>query len=352
MKKILSLSIILLFLLTFIMTTISSATDNLPEDTSNNISFSWDLELRSYPRISVNNINYDEDTEYFTYISNSNSAPSIDTLAQYSTWLDAGWQNIRSDYSKIVDTNEYYERNEPIYIWVASSDYNEETQEYENTMLINGFEMERPEQLPLGSRLNAYFFSDYTSTFCYEPYSDDRNMIINYKIGEVTDTSLLRAIQNSESDALERLMEYSQSDTNGTTGSVSLGEDDSITSSLNLDDSSYYYVYLEVDDEDGTYIPIEDVSLYQPLITEDIGVNLVNYLDSNFTWNLPNENVNNDDNDDNSDSPIFNDDEDKTVAPGVIPQTGVSIAVGICIIITLGVTIYLSRKNRQYKGIK
>ena len=72
--------------------------------------------------------------------------------------------------------------------------------------------------------------------------------------------------------------------------------------------------------------------------------------DNNNDNNNNSNNTNN--NDDNSDSPLFTDEEDKTVAPGEIPQTGQAIIAIVAIVIfaVLGSIVY--RKHRNMRDIK
>lgn len=307
-----------------------------------NVTFSWSIENSSrYPYLYINNINYDEDKDYYAFMSNEKESFDLSQYTTGSAWNDAGWQSLRADYSHFTEKNEVVEKNAPIYVWIAETYYNDEESKIESNMLIEAREIERPEQQPIGSRLKGYFFEEYSSTFCYEPYSDERNMVINYKIGEVTDINILRSIQNGESDCLEKLMEYAKSATNGKTGSLSLGDSDPIVQDLNLKNDGYYYVYMEVDDGDGTYYPIEDVSLYQACSTDTV-LYLCDYLSDEFKWNLPEEG--------GTITPDGN--EDNTVATGMLPQTGVGITLLVSIIAISGFAIYLLRKNKKFKDIK
>lgn len=309
-----------------------------------NVTFTWNSEKTSsrYPYLYINNLNYDEDKDYYAFMSNEKESFDLSQYTSSSAWNDAGWQSIRSDYSHFAEKNEIVEKNAPIYVWIAETYYNDEESQFESNMLIEAKEIQRPEQQPVGSRLKGYFFEDYSTTFCYEPYTDERNMVINYKIGEVTDINILRSIQNGDSDCLERLMEYAKSATNGKTGSLSIGDSEPIVQNLNLKDNGYYYVYMEAEDEDGTYYPIEDVSLYQGHSTDTV-LYLCDYLSDDFKWNLP---------DGGSTITPDGNDEDNTVASGMLPQTGVGITIGVVILAIIGFNIYVIHKNRKLRDIK
>ncbi len=92
-----------------------------------------------------------------------------------------------------------------------------------------------------------------------------------------------------------------------------------------------------MEDENGKYYPVEDVSLYQGLVSETVGKNLFDYLDDNFKWEIANGNGNN----------VI----DPTIAPGVYPRTG-AIVIGTVGIALIGISILLFIKNMKYRDVK
>ncbi len=216
-------------------------------------------------------------------------------------------------------------------------------------ILIKGQKIERLEQLPLGSRLKAFFFNDYTSTYCWETTGkEDRK--INVKIGTISDKTILKSIKNGESGCLDRLLAYAKTAQSIYTGTVPVGDSKEIVSSMNLVDDGYYYVYMQLEDENGKYYPVEDVSLYQAMIGDTIGKNLCDYLDSDFKWNLEEEPIDNTQkepvDDTKKDEPI-----DNTVASGKLPQTGISCGIVFAIIMVVGIGIITLKKYRNLKDI-
>lgn len=107
------------------------------------------------------------------------------------------------------------------------------------------------------------------------------------------------------------------------------------------DDGLYYlWVYFSGDN-------VKNV--YGYVIVDNLG-DVTPGDDNNNDNNNNSNNTNN--NDDNSDSPLFTDEEDKTVAPGEIPQTGQAIIAIVAIVIfaVLGSIVY--RKHRNMRDIK
>lgn len=383
MKKFLLITMVVILILYVAITTTSFATDTNVEDTltdgtnaieedttenddtdqSNentetneiewtdvsNVTFSLTTDDNGRLYIKINNFNPKTDGQYYIYMSNS-----IESLedSDVSTWNSTGtdYENIR-----LLKEKEIVEKNGPIYIWLAEKIYDSNLHEPVYKILIESQEVSRPAQHVLGNRLAAYFFDDETSTHCFEVISDEReeNAKINYKIGTITDTDILRSIQRGDSDCLEKLMEYAKSAKNGKTGSVKLGKDNSITNSLGLVDGAYYYVYMELDDGNGEYYPIEDVSLYQACISEYIGTNLFDYLSDEFTWNLANNTEDTTPNDDDNKNNSNKDDgKDDTTASGNIPQTGATITLVavFAIVAIIGTIVFI--KFRKMRDIK
>lgn len=103
------------------------------------------------------------------------------------------------------------------------------------------------------------------------PYSlSSTNMVrnIHYKIGRITDNSILRSIKAGESDSLKKLQDIAKSDTNALyekTVSATIFNGYTCSEGLipgtSLVDGAYYYLYAELDTENGKYIPLESITL-------------------------------------------------------------------------------------------
>lgn len=376
MKKILNVLLVIILFFSLIITTTSYATD-VPSDTeepsqdeeqetteiewtdASNVTFSFTATDNGGLYLKINNFNPKTDGRYYIYMSNS-----IESLDDSDVSTSNGWEWTGTDYEniKLLKQKEVVEKNAPIYIWLAESATDSNLHETVYKILVEAQKVERPAQHVLGARLLAYFFDDETSTYCYEPISDERsgNAKINYKIGTITDNDILRSIQRGDSDCLDKLMEYAKSATNGKTGSVKLGKDNSITKNLGLVDDAYYYVYMELDDGNGEYYPIEDVSLYQANVGETIGANLYDYLSNEFKWNIddstgditPDDDKDNNNNNNSNKNDGKDDEKDETTAPGKIPQTGATITIvaTILAIIVMGTVVFI--KFRKMKDIK
>lgn len=258
---------------------------------------------------------------------NSNKAPSL-----YDTSKELG----------IYITPEIYQQaGEKLYVWIREKQYNSNNSKFEYKYQMKAVEINRVPQWPLGTRISGFFTYEETSLILYD-YYEAGNKTIKYKIGKITDKSILRSIKNGESGCLSELMKYAKNASNGYSGTAKTGQTDEIVSKLNLSNDEYYYVYMELDTENGKYYHIEDVSLYQAKYLS--GINkwyLYNYLDQEFVWNLGEEPQQ-----DNNTT------VDNTISKDIIPNTGKTLAFSLLVIgvSTLGILGY--KKMKEYYFIK
>jgi len=242
--------------------------------------FSVDSEYK----LNVSGITELSNRSYYVFITPTATEPTVES-DNYSI-TNATY----SFFSNQYDLVNFIEKNSDMYYWLCEKQMNYETGIREHKFIVSAKKLERPALKNIGSRINCYFFSDSTSTFLYEAHDYNSTRNIKLKIGTVTDNSILLAIKNKESNALSRLLAYAKSANSIYTGTVPLGNSNSITSKMDLKHEGYYYVYMVLDDENGKYYPIEDISLYQACIGEEIGKNLWNYLDGDFKWNIDEKN--------------------------------------------------------------
>ena len=263
-----------------------------------------------------------EDGQYYGFISSGKVAPTVPATG----WIENSNLPVKSEYS----IAKYLEKSEDIYIWIYETQMVENVRQ--NKCIVEAQKIERPAPKKLGTRMKCYFFEDYTSTHLFEAKNYDSKRKINLKIGKVTDKAILRSIKNGETDCLQKLLEYAKKSDSIYTGTVSLGDSETITNKMNLVNSEYYYVYMVLDDENGTYYPVEDVSLYQALISESVGKNLFDYLSNDFKWNL------------GDDDTVV----DNTTASGKLPQTGTSIIIYVAITFVIVAGIVFAIKYKKY----
>lgn len=268
----------------------------------------------------------------------------------------------------------FLQYNKEIYISIVERQSVDKTNLY-----VVAQKIERPEVLPkLGNRFHIFFERDKTNTFFWAPNVDkngnDIDRTLKIKIGQVTDTTILKLIKNNKNTGLKELLEYAKKTNEyqyvGTIQyelSKTSGITESLTAEMNLTDGAYYFAYIELDDEDGEYYPVEDIALYQAKGTTD----LVRYPKEEFVWNIPEEGNEEENKPEDENEPQEkpedskqennqkeeNNKKDETIkdttkAEGVLPQTGEPIIyiIGIVIVGAMIGIGYL--KIKKYKDIK
>ena len=236
------------------------------------------ITINDLNRLIIENVTEINTHRYYTFITNTATQPKLELE-------DGRIQNATQQSLGNINLSGIFEKTGDIYLYVCEEQISYDSGEIEHKFLLSS-KIERPAQKNFGSRMKAYFFSDYTSTFLNEPHDSNNNRNINLKIGRITDNSILLSIKNNEKNALSKLLSYAKSAESIYTGKIALGKSETITTNINIEHGSYYYVYMVLDDENGTYYPVEDVSLYQGLVGETVGKNLFDYLDDQFKWNI------------------------------------------------------------------
>ena len=296
-------------------------------------------------KLTIEGITANKESTYYLYLTNGKSKPTLETDS--NNLIKSGYTEMiigskfANPYNSIGSQDKIktpFEKNGDVYAWIVEEKY-AGNGKYENKYVLEEYKINRPSQRSLGARFSGYFDKEVTDIFYWGISAKERSTSdsrkVKIKIGKVDNASILRAIKNKESGALNKLLEYSKSAKSIYTFTTKIGVSSSITDKIDIADGQYYYVYYELDDENGKYYPAEDVMLYQALINKDIR-SLHNYLDPKFVWKL-------------SDATPTKPSEDKTVASGTLPQTGETmIIIGSIAIITV-IAVVAGIQIKKYK---
>lgn len=253
----------------------------------------------------------------------------------------------------IAKTYEPFEKSGQYYVYVAKAE--EGRSNYE--ILDGPTEIDTPELPPLGERISINT-SAYSDTSYNIKVNAGNTMVygrvqrtINFYVGEVTDTDLLKKLSEEGEGAYDELMAYAKQQVpnleqdsfqDTTTGFL----DYNIVADYPIEEGKYYFIYSILDNENGTYNDVEDIEIYNGQVTNDgrVGLTAFKYTEPEIT--TPNENNTNTQNNQ------VNRNNDNTTAGTILPKAGNSlmIIVGIVLFIILASVLYI--KNKQYKDIK
>ena len=197
-----------------------------------------------------------------------------------------------------------------------------------------------------GGYIESFHVGKDTSSFYNNlMISDERK--VTYKLGEVTDTSILKSLANKETDGFTKLLAYAKAD------SKQLA-----TSSFNFDGSSvsfsniavatgkvsankYYYVYTVADTENGKYVPLEDVVIFNGY--DDGTLVHFAYVGSSTEPSTPSGNAT---------TTPYNIAGDNSISTKIIPQTGETPVFAIVLGSTLLIAGVIVVANKKYREIK
>ena len=198
----------------------------------------------------------------------------------------------------------------------------------------------------------TYMVQDSDQIVVNFTHNRSNNRKIQIKIGKVTDVSILKKIKNKSSTGFEELLKFTKSNSGIYNQTVDADKDDSFAIEYNagtktdtpgiskgnsvinlngLEDDEYYFLYVKTDDENGKYVSNEAVTLAQANVYNG-GWGLFFYGSSDFKW-----------------SEWDLTEKDDTVAPGILPQTGIGYVVcGMGILIVILSSFIAYKKYKKY----
>lgn len=273
---------------------------------------------------------------------------SIDYDATTNTWKG----NTLEAHDGITKAYGVFEKAGKYYVYVAKG--KEGSSNYE---IIDGpTEIETPTLPPLGERIHINT-SAYSNTSYSIKVNAGNTMLygrvqrtINFYVGEVTDTELLKKLSEEGEGAYDELMTYAkqqvpnlkQDSFQDTTSGVL---DYNIVADYPIEEGKYYFIYSILDNENGTYNDVEDVGIYNGEVssTGEVGLTTFKYVKTEIP---PAED------DANTQNNQVNGNNDNTTAGKILPKAGSSLMSIAGIVIFIIITVGLYIKNKQYKGIK
>ena len=197
-----------------------------------------------------------------------------------------------------------------------------------------------------GGYLESFHVNDDNSSF-FNTVRISEERQVTYKLGEVTDISILDAISKEQSGSFEKLLAYAKADSKPlTTGSFQYASGSYETANIakatgKIAADKYYYVYEVADTVNGKYVPVEDVIIFNG---SDHGI-LTHFAFAGSQSSDPYTGNTNTTNPTNVTG-------DNSIATKKIPQTGATpvfmIVLG-SVVLVAGVFVVANKKYRDIK---
>lgn len=202
----------------------------------------------------------------------------------------------------------------------------------------------------------SYNHSQFVFSLPFVQNSDSMKRTVHYKLGRISDNSVLRAIKSNASDGFAKLKEYAKNDANPIYNETQISNspfgyttDTQIAPGNQFADKGYYYLYAELDTENGKYIPIDSVTLAQAEVHPSLDGYpwfLFFYGKSNFSLDdIPDDSQNGETPSEES-APESNKVDD-TVAKTNLARTGEKAIIFALIGVAFVASVVFFRKNKN-----
>lgn len=255
--------------------------------------------------------------------------------------------------------------NGDVYFWIFQLD---DTPIYNETgSLVYSAKLERPSDKKYSELFDTPLIGS-TLTFISidTPMENFLTRKAQFRIGEITDKSILSAIKNNDkTNGFDKLLTYGKNSSaiydgvlQGNPNFVASLHDELLG---NVKSNAYYFIYVKYDDENGKYHPVEGVTVGLGLAPTTQSCEIVFYDNSKFNWdnfddteipsNPTDENEQDDKNKNDTVQPS-NNEKDTTIAKGILPQTGIGNIIIVTVIILIILSIVLYCLNKKYNFIK
>lgn len=263
--------------------------------------------------VEITGVTPKSESTYYVYISNNSSKPDISNIASDEKNV-LNYDNEKNKFISL-DCSKEVELSGELYATIIEYNSTENIVSY-------GKKISRFNE----PKYNDAFFETFiskgnTQIVTNFTHSKENNRKMKIKIGKITDVSILNKIRNQDSTGFSDLMNFAKSNA-GIYDKVLDAERNnyaiSYENTINLngiEDGAYYYLYVQPDDENGKYISTEAVTLALCDAFDNGDWFMFFYGSNDFKWN--NLGVTN--------LPTNNNNNDPTLAPTILPNTGAGI---------------------------
>ena len=339
----------------------SNATFKLIKTNSSTVQF-YSLEVSG---VTLPNKSNEKPVEMNIRYTIGNNEPEFSSKygESYSGTYDAETQKIVFPRAETV-----LQLNGDIYFWIFQLDDTSVGQAKTGSLVYSN-KLERPTEKKYVDLFGSPLIG---STLTYisidTPMENYLKRKAQFRIGEITDNSILTAIKNNDTkNGFDKLLSYGKDSLAIYDGVLEGSPNFAANLHDNLlgkvTDDTYYFIYVKFDDEDGKYYPVEGVTVGLGLAPTTQSCEIAFYGNTKFNWDglediqVP-TNIDEDDNNKDIENAHQSNDsnkdekQDPTVAKTSLPDTGnryivLGALLGLSIILI--VFCYL---NKRYNFIK
>ncbi len=316
-------------------------------------------DVRKY-KFTISNVIPKDKHAYYYIVSEGKTKPSFSTSMQ-----QLRYDNTKKCLYSGNEISDYLELGKEQYVFVYEQYLNDNSEQV-NKLVLDKVKLDKPAQKKYTDAFFATFMSRTNSSSNNDvqilfntPWGDNTVRKIHIRIGKISNDTVLKDIYNKKSNAFENLLNYSKTATafydkvlNSNTdayisaGGIKLSEANPMFDISNIIKDDYYFLYAVVEDENGKYVKTEGVTLARASKSslDKNAYSLFFYGSDNFTWKTFGGNSN------NSTPSNTQGNSDPTVARQSLPNTGVSFAgiIGIIMSSSFGVYFYKQYKKNNY----
>lgn len=291
-------------------------------------------------KLNIENANHVDSHIYYYFIGDENSNP------EFSENLSNLKYDSENNIFVIENMSKYLELGSEQYLYVYEK-YYEDGKEI-NKLVLDKVKLDKPEQKKYTDVFRLTFISkDHTQILFNTPWGDETIRNIHFRIGKISDDTILKNIYDKKTNAFEDLLNYAKTanafyDKTVKSNSASSGYelDEALFSDNNVEDGEYYFLYAVVEDENGKYVKTEGVTLARcnKYAENDNWFSLHFYGDDNFSWKefATNGNTSN---------------EDDTIAKENLPSAGIKNILMLIVVFVTIMGIISYNKYKKYKEI-
>ena len=315
-------------------------------------------DVRNY-KFTISNVIPKDKHIYYYAVGEGTTKPSFSTSLQ-----QLKYDNTKKCLYSGNEISKYLELGSNQYVYVYEQYLNDNSEQVDK-LVLDKIKLDKPAQKKYTDAFYATFIGRTSSSSNNDvqilfntPWGDNTVRKIHLRIGKISNDTILKDIYDKKSNAFENLLSYSKTATafydkvlNSNTdaftaaGGIKLSESSPMFDISNIIKDDYYFLYAVVEDENGRFVKTEGVTLARASksSSDSNAYSLFFYGANNFTWKTFGGN-------NNSTPSNTQGNSDPTVSRQSLPNTGVSFAILISIIIisSIGVYFYKQYKKNNY----